>query len=361
MDVVRFLKNRQGETVVEGSDKTPSEIRHDEGRSILFPVDQPLDLSADLSASEIPSEPTPPTSEAEQGEGSAVQDERLLLLELDAVLPNPRQPRRHFDPDGLEELASSIREVGVLQPVLVRETPEGYELVAGERRLRASRMAGRSTIPARVVEVTPQDQHVLALVENLQRQDLSPVEEARSLAELLEQSGMTQVELARRIGRSQAAVANKLRLLKLASPVQKLIEEGKLGERQARALVGLDEEDQIRLAGEAVNEGVTAREMERRKRTLGTASFASPDRPSFSGHVEDGEIEEECPPATAEQVSLPGEPASTGPGGEVSRQLGEIVEYQKKKGVAVTWKVHELDQRSLVVELRMRFVPSRAE
>jgi hypothetical protein len=101
--------------------------------------------------------------------------------------------------------------------------------------------------------------------------------------------------------------------------------------------------------------------MERRRRTLGTASFASPELLSFSGHVEDGESEAACPPAEVEHVSLPGEPAATGPGGEVLRQLGEIVEYQKKKGVAVTWRVHELDQRSLVVELRVRFVPPKAE
>jgi ParB family chromosome partitioning protein len=359
MDVVRFLKNRQSGTVVEGPDEASSERRHDEGQNILPALDRPLDLPA----SEISSESTPSAFEVKQTEGSALraaQDEHLLLLELDAVLPNPRQPRRHFDPEGLEELASSIREVGVLQPILVRETPGGYELVAGERRLRASKMAGRTTIPARVVEVTPQDQHVLALVENLQRQDLSPVEEARSLAELLERSGMTQMELARRIGRSQAAVANKLRLLKLAPPVQKLVEEGKLGERQARALVGLDEEDQIRLAGEAVNESVTAREMERRRRTLGTASLASAKPCSSSGHVENVENEAKRPPAAA-QVALSGDAALAGPGGEVLRRLGEIVEDQKKKGVAVTWKVHELDQRSLVVELRVRFVPPRAE
>lgn len=358
MDVVRFLKNRQSGTVVEGPDEASSERRHDEGQNILPALDRPLDLPA----SEISSESTPSAFEVKQTEGSALraaQDEHLLLLELDAVLPNPRQPRRHFDPEGLEELASSIREVGVLQPILVRETPGGYELVAGERRLRASKMAGRTTIPARVVEVTPQDQHVLALVENLQRQDLSPVEEARSLAELLERSGMTQMELARRIGRSQAAVANKLRLLKLAPSVQKLIEEGKLGERQARALVGLDEADQIRLASEAVNESVTAREMERRRRTLGTESLASPKPLSSLGPEERGS-EEKPTPATA-QVSLSGEAALAGPGGEVLRRLGEIVEDQKKKGVAVTWKVHELDQRNLVVELRVRFVPPRAE
>lgn len=356
MDVVRFLKNKQSGTVSRTEGEAPSDSRSAESRGILLPVDETLDLPG----SEAPSASDSAMNDAGGAEHVSVQGERILLLDLDAVLPNPRQPRHRFDSDGLEELAASIREVGVLQPVLVREAPGGYELVAGERRLRASRMAGRATIPARVVEVTAEDQQLLALVENLQRQDLSPVEEARSLAELLERSGMTQVELARRIGRSQAAVANKLRLLKLAPTVQALIEEGKLGERQARALVGLDEEDQLRLAGEAVNESMTAREMERRRKSLGTAFFSSGGNCSSPENDAGGGSEEE-PSAAEWPSSLRGESASAGPGGEVLRQLGEIVEYQRKKGVTVTWKVHELDQRSLVVELRVRLVPLKAE
>ncbi len=162
-------------------------------------------------------------------------------LRLESIAPNPFQPRTHFDEDSLKELADSIRENGVLQPVLVRRRgPERYEIIVGERRLRASRMAGLATIPAIVRECSDRDMLLVALVENVQREDVNPVEQAQAYYRMQHEFGLTQEEIARRVGRSRSAVANTTRLLSLPERALQALQDGRITEGHARLLVSLD-------------------------------------------------------------------------------------------------------------------------
>lgn len=160
------------------------------------------------------------------------------------IQPNPYQPRRHFDPEALAALAESIRRHGVLQPLTVRRHGGGWELVAGERRLRAAQMAGLQTVPCVEREADDNASALLALVENLQRQDLHYLEEAAAIADYLCQTGVTQEEAAARLGRSPSALANKLRLLRLSPACRRLLEESGLTERHARCLLRLEDEEE---------------------------------------------------------------------------------------------------------------------
>lgn len=169
---------------------------------------------------------------------------RVIYLHPDVLHPNPNQPRKRFSPDGLEELAASIREHGVLQPLTVRKVEGSFELVSGERRLRAARMAGLSEVPCIVIDVDGVCSSLLALVENLQRRDLDFLEEAMALDRLIHTYDLSQEEAARRIGKSQSAVANKLRLLKLSPRLLDLLRQNGLTERHARALLRLETEEQ---------------------------------------------------------------------------------------------------------------------
>lgn len=164
-------------------------------------------------------------------------------ISIRQIRKNPNQPRKQFDPKALEELADSIRRFGIITPLTVREAGEGYELVAGERRLRAAAIAGLNTVPCYIVRVTDLDSGLMALLENLQRKDLDCFEEAASLRQLCEQYHMTQQEAAQRIGKTQSAVANKLRLLKLSPAVVEQVRHYGLSERHARALLRLEEEE----------------------------------------------------------------------------------------------------------------------
>ena len=167
---------------------------------------------------------------------------KVLFLPIAAISPNPDQPRTCFSREGLEELAASIQELGVLQPLSVRRSKNGgYELISGERRLRASRMAGLTEVPCILVSVDSQGSSLLALVENLQRRDLNFVEEATALAKLIETYHLSQEEAARRIGKSQSAVANKLRLLQLTGDQRQFVLDNNLTERHARAVLRLPE------------------------------------------------------------------------------------------------------------------------
>lgn len=169
---------------------------------------------------------------------------RVIYLHPDVLHPNPNQPRKRFSPDGLEELAASIREHGVLQPLTVRKVDGSFELVSGERRLRAARMAGLSEVPCIVIDVDGVCSSLLALVENLQRRDLDFLEEAMALDRLIHTYDLSQEEAARRIGKSQSAVANKLRLLKLSPRLLDRLRQNGLTERHARALLRLETEEQ---------------------------------------------------------------------------------------------------------------------
>ncbi|MDR3240185.1 MAG: nucleoid occlusion protein [Clostridiales bacterium] len=172
-----------------------------------------------------------------------IGNREILDLPVDKINPSPYQPRKFFERGGLEELAGSIREYGVMQPISVRLiNGHAYELVSGERRLRATRMAGLSTIPAIVVNISDQDSAILAIIENLQRQNLNFLEEAEGFQNLMQDYAFTQDQLAERIGKSQSTIANKLRILKLPKKIQKILLENDLTERHARALLKLDDE-----------------------------------------------------------------------------------------------------------------------
>ena len=183
------------------------------------------------------------------------ESNKVVFLPIAAISPNPGQPRRHFSRAGLEELAASIGEHGVLQPLSVRRVPGGYELISGERRLRASRMAGLEEVPCILVSVDGQESSLLALVENLQRRDLDFVEEALALSRLIQTYRLSQEEAAKKLGKSQSAIANKLRLLKLPPEVLALLREKGFTERHARALLRLESPEQQAAAARAVVEG----------------------------------------------------------------------------------------------------------
>lgn len=180
---------------------------------------------------------------------------RILSLPLDQIHPNPDQPRRTFDPQALEELADSIRALGILQPLSVRRTDCGWELVAGERRLRAAALAGLERVPCLPLAVDSQSSSLLALVENLQRQDLDFLEEVLALDKLMRTYCLSQDEVARRIGKSQSAVANKLRLLRLPLNVLQALRDNGLTERHARALLRLEHDHRLEMAAQQVIKG----------------------------------------------------------------------------------------------------------
>lgn len=168
----------------------------------------------------------------------------VVQLPLHIIRPNPNQPRTNFDHDSLKELSESIRQYGVIQPVTVRKMRDGtYELIAGERRLKACGLAGLLKIPAIITEMEDEDSAIVALLENIQRQNLSFLEEANAYSLLLQRHHITQEELARKLGKTQSAIANKIRLLKLPSVARELIKDNKLTERHARALLRLDTEE----------------------------------------------------------------------------------------------------------------------
>jgi ParB family chromosome partitioning protein len=190
----------------------------------------------------------------------------LRELDVTQIEPNPDQPRAQFDAGALEALAGSIGSVGVLQPLIVRPLDDGrYELVAGERRWRAAQKAGMDRVPA-VVRTSPEDERLqAALIENMVREDLNPVEEARACAALVEDLGISKEELARRVGRSRAAISNLIRLLDLPDPALTLLERGELSEGHGRAILQVRDQDRrSRLAQQAAAEGWSVRDTERR-------------------------------------------------------------------------------------------------
>ena len=209
----------------------------------------------------------------------AADETGLIEVPVNAVSPNPRQPRQAFDEESLEALARSIREVGVLQPIVVRVLNGGYELVAGERRLRAAKLAGLATIPA-VIRTTDDTESLReALIENIHRQDLGALEQAAAFQELLEDLGVTQEVLAERLGHSRPYVTNTIRLLQLPGEVQRLLAEGSLTAGHARALLGLDDADaQLTLALRIAAEGLSVRQTEELVRTYVAPAEGRPAR-----------------------------------------------------------------------------------
>jgi ParB family transcriptional regulator, chromosome partitioning protein len=197
----------------------------------------------------------------------------LREIPVEAIKPNPWQPRTHFDEDELNELAQSIREHGVLQPVLVTQQPDGgFQLITGERRWRAVQLAGMPTVPAMVKEATPQASLELALVENIQRRDLNPLEEAHAFRQLLEEHGLTQEQLGQRIGKSRVSITNTLRLLHLPDAVREALANGSITEGHARAiLMANDEAQRLGVLERLLAEHLSVRETEALARRMNAA------------------------------------------------------------------------------------------
>ncbi len=224
-------------------------------------------------------------------ENESEMNSGAVLLKIEDVEPNRDQPRTEFDEEALMQLADSIREHGVLQPILVRPIfGGGYQIVAGERRYRASRLAGLTEIPAIIRDLSDLQTMEIALIENLQRENLNPIEEAQGYRTLMEIHGLTQEEVATAVGKSRPVVANALRILKLPEYVQALVSEGKLSAGHARALAGIEDAEAIcRLAEEIVERGLSVRETEKlckpqteRKKKV----TASPSKPHYYAEVE---------------------------------------------------------------------------
>ncbi len=195
----------------------------------------------------------------EEEQGQALQD-----VPWEAIVPNPHQPRRHTQEQDVQALADSIREHGILQPLIVTHTADGrYQLIAGERRWRAARLAGLEQVPVIVKEVAPQKMLELALVENIQRADLNPLEEAMAYQHLIEEFGLSQAEVAQRVGKSRPAIANTLRLLLTSPAVQAALVDGRITEGHARALLGLPrKEDQDAALEIVIRQGLNVRQVE---------------------------------------------------------------------------------------------------
>ena len=189
-------------------------------------------------------------------------------IPIERIRPNPRQPRQRMDQDELESLAASIREHGILQPILVTETLDGYQLVAGERRFRASQLAGLERIPALIRQLADRDQLELALVENLQRADLGPMEEANAYQSLASEFAMTHDQIAQRVGRAKSTITNTIRLLDLEGSVQEALLDGRLSAGHARAIGGLPTEQQARVATSVTDQGFSVRQTEELVRRL---------------------------------------------------------------------------------------------
>jgi ParB family chromosome partitioning protein len=220
-------------------------------------------------------------------EGATTREEELRELPIELIVPSPTQPRRRFDQEALQALAGSLGERGVLQPVLVRPRPGGtYELVAGERRWRAAQIAGLEAIPALVRPRDDAEALELALIENMAREDLSPIEEARACAALVEELGLTREEVGRRVGRGRVAVSNLVRLLDLPDEVIELLQEGALSEGHGRALLlAEDHRARARLARVAVQEGWSVRTVEARAREDNANTAAGGQRGRRRGPV----------------------------------------------------------------------------
>ena len=254
-----------------------------------------------------------PGSDAPELEGRT----GLIELSVDVIDANPRQPRAAFDEASLEELSASMRELGILQPVLVRAVDGRYELIAGERRVRAARHAGMETVPALVVDTDERGSLERALVENVHRENLNPIEEAAAYKQLLEEGGLTQEALGERLGKTRGAIANTLRLLELPTSVQRMLIEGRLTAGHGRALLGLAAPAlQERLGQRVAAEGLTVRQTEEVVRRYG----------GYSGAATPGAVERrERPALVAEAQRALADRLQTRVRVEMGKRKGKIV------------------------------------
>lgn len=232
------------------------------------------------------------------GHASAVE------ILISRISPNPYQPRKRFSPEDLATLRASIAAHGVLQPILVSETSTGYQLVAGERRLRAAQAAGLDRIPAVIRQLVDRDQLELALVENLQRADLDPIETADAYRQLMNRFGLSQDDVANRVGRARSTVANTLRLLELAPEIQGAVADGRLSEGHGRALGGLPPEIQARVLDSVIGQELSVRQTEELVRRLREPKPVKEETPARPTDPELERVEEELRRALGTKVSL---------------------------------------------------------
>src|SRR5215208_1908214 len=229
-----------------------------------------------------------------RGLGALLSSDRTIDLgsepaevELDSIVPGPMQPRTHFDEASLESLAESIRSHGIVQPLLVRRRGNGYELIAGERRWRAAKLAGLSHVPVVVKEVPDESLLEIALIENIQRESLNPIEEAQAYKKLIESVGLTQEALASRVGRDRSYITNYLRLLRLPEDLQQLVKDGRLSTGHARTLLALTHPDlQRRVARQIIDGGLSVRATE----LLVHKAIEEKPRPAASAQTDDPNV-----------------------------------------------------------------------
>jgi len=245
--------------------------------------------------------PAPAADNARQGSG-------VLTIAIEEIAPDKTQPRRKFDDEKIEELAASIRAKGVIQPILVRRDGNEYRIIAGERRWRASQRAGLKFVPALVKEVTERQAFEIALIENIQREDLNAVEEAQAYRRLIDEYGLTQEACADRVGKDRSSIANSLRLLKLPEEIKDALEDGTLNMGHARALLGLGDESQMkRAAGEVVSRRLSVRQTEqlvRKQKDGGKAAKGAAAGKSRRESAEVRSIEERLQRALGTKVRL---------------------------------------------------------
>lgn len=231
-----------------------------------------------------------------------------LMLKVSEIEPNRSQPRKTFDQSALEELADSLREVGVIQPLIVRSIASGgYQIVAGERRWRASQMAGLTEVPAIVRDFTDREVAEIALIENLQREDLDAIEEAEGYQHLIEEYGMTQEQVAVRVGKSRPAISNSVRLLELPDSIVQLVRRGELSAGHARTLLSLENnEDIIRVGNMAVRKGMSVRELEKTVKSEKKAPKKKPAKAAVRSSIYD-EVQLALSQALQRRVKITGE------------------------------------------------------
>ena len=235
-------------------------------------------------------------------EESPSDESGVLYVSIDDIKPNAAQPRKNFDEEKLEELAASIERHGVIQPIVLRRLGKGYEIVAGERRWRAARIAGLKEVPSVVKELTDEENMLLAIIENMQREDLNPIEEAEGLKKMIETYGLTQEQVSYSVGKSRPYITNSLRLLKLPGRVQELTAEGKISTGHARALASVKrQQKQVDLVVRAAREGLSVRQIEKlAKEVKEPASKPKPKKKS----ADEKRVEEDLRKALGTKVNL---------------------------------------------------------
>jgi ParB family chromosome partitioning protein len=254
------------------------------GLSSLVSVSE-LPVEVDVSTAVLPE--SPPNVEAISASPVIVRDGLPLEIPISQISANPHQPRKQMDEASVAELAASIQSTGLIQPIVVRPVDGAYQLIAGERRWRAARIAGLEKIPALVRDVDSFTQALMALVENIQRRDLNPIERAQAYRELIDQMGLTQAELAGRLGEDRSSIANLLRLLELAEPVKAMVSDGRLSVGHAKLIASVpDILEQQRLADLVVSQGLSVRNLERLM-AEGTPAKPTRETPAPSAHIAD--------------------------------------------------------------------------